>query len=303
MIEFSVIIPCKNAEGTIEQCIGSVVNQTLAAREIIVIDDHSDDGSPAAIEATGAGLKLIHTQGIGAAGARNAGLQIARGDWVAFLDADDIWYPNHLSRAQSYITGNSYVGYINHYDWLSLDGNHIRKRPVKYSQVVSGRGVDQYIDLYAGYKHFVGMSACIVERQRAIQIGGFDKNMIRRHDIDLWLRIIDGGQWMFDPVAATAYRKNNPNSLSSNQASAALFRLAAFIKNRGTADNSSTYESLIRKFALRALVKSDLFGTKKDRASAHKMAYDSLSYRQKLLYNIVKRSPMVGKLLMKIKWI
>ena len=92
-----------------------------------------------------------------------------------------------------------------------------------------------------------GITALITfnEKQRAIQISGFDEKMIRRHDIDLWLRIIDGGKWMFDPVASTAYRKSNPNSLSSNQASAALFRLIAFIKNRETAKNSSTYNSFV----------------------------------------------------------
>jgi len=303
MIKFSVIIPCKDAESTIRQCILSAANQTLVPREIIVIDDHSDDSSLKAIESTDVELKLIRAKGIGAAGARNDGLQIAKGDWIAFLDADDIWYPNHLSRAQKYITTNSFVGYINHYDWLSLDGKKIKKKQSKYRQVVSGRGVEQYIDLYTRYKHFVGMSACIIERQRAIRIGGFDEEMIRRHDIDLWLRIIEDGTWMFDPVASTAYRKNNPNSLSSNQASAALCRFAAFLKNKETAKNSSAYESLIKKLALRALVKSDFFGTEKDRVSAHKIAYEYLSNRQKLLYKVVKRYPIVGEFFMKIKWI
>ena len=228
MIKFSVIIPCKDAESTIGQCILSAVNQTHAPLEIIVIDDHSVDASLKAIQSIDVELKLVHTKGIGAAGARNAGLEIAKGDWIAFLDADDIWYPNHLSRAYQYITTENYVGCINHYDWLSLDGSKIIKKQSKNNQAVSGRGVEQYIDLYAKYKHFVGMSACITERARAIRIGGFDEEMIRRHDIDFWLRMIEGGKWMFDPVASTAYRKNNPNSLSSNQASAALFRFVAF---------------------------------------------------------------------------
>jgi len=304
MKKFSVIIPCKNAEGTIRQCILSAANQTVAPCEIIVIDDGSDDTSLKAIQSTDAELKLIRTEGIGAAGARNAGLKIAQGDWIGFLDADDIWYPNHLSQAHQYISADSYVGYINHYDWLRLDGNSTLKRRCRENQVVSGQGVEKYIDFYVRYKHFVGMSACIINRERALQIGGFDKEMIRRHDIDFWLRIIDDRNWVFDPVVSTVYRKNNPYSLSSNQASAALYRFVAFLKNRQTAQNSPTYDFLLKRFALRALVKSDLLGTEKDRLSAHEIAYGYLNNRQKLLYNVVKRSPpIVGEFFMKIKWI
>ena len=95
----SVIIPCHNAGRWIAQTLRSVAAQTYPAYEVIVIDDASTDDSIVEIGRSGVPVTLLHVAAGNAAAARNAGIEAASGDWIALLDADDVWYPNYLARA------------------------------------------------------------------------------------------------------------------------------------------------------------------------------------------------------------
>jgi len=98
----SVVIPCYNSEETIVACIESVRNQTYKTVEILIIDDGSTDHSSERIttymkeHGHPANLKLLSQQNAGPSAARNKGVNIASGDWIAFLDADDYWMPEKL---------------------------------------------------------------------------------------------------------------------------------------------------------------------------------------------------------------
>ncbi|HMQ05895.1 MAG TPA: glycosyltransferase family A protein [Saprospiraceae bacterium] len=92
----SVIIPVYNAERYIEECIRSVVNQTFTPWEIIVIDDGSNDKSVEKVKSHNRQITIISQENRGAGSARNAGIRIAKGDFLAFLDADDVWLPDTL---------------------------------------------------------------------------------------------------------------------------------------------------------------------------------------------------------------
>jgi len=302
-MKFSIIIPCRNAERYVRQSLLSVANQSFAPHEMIIVDDHSEDASLEIVKSSGVDVRLVHTNGLGVSGARNAGIDVAEGDWLAFLDADDIWYPNHLSRARELIGKNEVVGYINHYDYLSLNGQNFKKKPCKISLLTVGCGIEEYVDLYVKYGHFVGMSACIVERKIALEIGGFDENLARRSDIEFWLRLIYNKRWLFDPIVSSAYRKGAPNSLSSDKASAKLYRFVAFLKQQELINNSSTYDALLKRLARSALSTSYQFGTTEEQAHAHEVAYDCLSQGNKVLFNFIKLSPILGKLLGRAKWI
>lgn len=94
----SVVIPCYNAAAFVAETIRSALSQTLAPLEVIVVDDGSTDDSAAVAAACGPLVKVIRQANAGAAGARNAGVRAARGDWVAFLDADDLWLPERLEK-------------------------------------------------------------------------------------------------------------------------------------------------------------------------------------------------------------
>ena len=94
--EVSVIVPAFNGEGFLEDALRSAVGQTLPPLEVIVIDDGSSDGSAEIAEAFGEPVRCVRQANAGVAAARNRGLSLARGEFIAFLDHDDLWPPDKL---------------------------------------------------------------------------------------------------------------------------------------------------------------------------------------------------------------
>ncbi len=92
----SVIIPAYNAAPHIARAIESALTQTHAPLEVLVIDDGSKDRTAEAVEAFGAPVRLVRKTNGGPASARNLGAGMARGTWLALLDADDWWFPGKL---------------------------------------------------------------------------------------------------------------------------------------------------------------------------------------------------------------
>lgn len=101
MVKFSVVIPVHNKLPHLERSINSVLNQTFSDFELILVDDASTDGSSNKIKEFNDSRIRIYirdTPGPGGYAARNLGIEKAEGEWVAFLDADDEWHPNHLEK-------------------------------------------------------------------------------------------------------------------------------------------------------------------------------------------------------------
>jgi len=95
-LSVSVVIPAYRAANTIRRAVDSVLAQSAPAREIIIVDDGSPDDIAAALKAYGDRIKYVRKPNGGAASARNAGIDVATGDLIAFLDADDYWEPDKL---------------------------------------------------------------------------------------------------------------------------------------------------------------------------------------------------------------
>ena len=92
----TVIIPCYNGAAYLREAIDSALDQTHPPLEVIVIDDGSTDDSAAIAESYGPPVCVIRQENQGESVARNRGIDEAKGDWVAFLDADDLWKPTKL---------------------------------------------------------------------------------------------------------------------------------------------------------------------------------------------------------------
>lgn len=108
----SVIIPAFNAVDTIEVTLRSILAQTFAPLEIIVVDDGSTDTTPELVARFAPEVRLLRQANQGCGPARNTGARVARGDWLAFLDADDTWLPPKLER-QVPFTRNPRVAVVN----------------------------------------------------------------------------------------------------------------------------------------------------------------------------------------------
>lgn len=109
MSSVSVVIPCYNAGRFLRETLDSILAQTRKPLEVIVVDDGSTDGSAAVADSFGPPVRVMRQPNQGESVARNHGLHEAKGDWVAFLDADDVWTPRKLELQLAGVVGRDDV--------------------------------------------------------------------------------------------------------------------------------------------------------------------------------------------------
>src|SRR5690242_5053753 len=102
----SVIIPAYNSERYIADALRSVLAQTYMPQEIIVVDDGSSDGTARALDPFRSTIRYIYQKNRGEPAARNTGMREAKGDYIAFLDADDLWLPEKLDLQMTYLAAH-----------------------------------------------------------------------------------------------------------------------------------------------------------------------------------------------------
>jgi hypothetical protein len=189
-----------------------------------------------------------------AAAARNAGIKVATGDWLAFLDADDVWFADHLYRAVQLLHDSPDIAYIsNHrflrgYDQVTDIPPSLRPR---FRRTRVGLAPLDFVSALAQGLHF-GHSTVLLKRSVVCELGGFDVRQVRRHDIDLWLRAIRCGTWTWSQSCAALYRVDSSNSLSKHDVSCAHYYLQALVKN-APAYESEAMTILLRTEARRAM--------------------------------------------------
>ena len=124
----SVIIAVYNGAATIRRAIESVLLQTYAACELIIVDDGSTDCTASVVTEFGDRITYIHQPNAGVSAARNAGAERAGSDWLAFLDADDWYYPDRLKWHAEWIARDSNLDFLTgDYDYRRPDGSFISR--------------------------------------------------------------------------------------------------------------------------------------------------------------------------------
>ena len=111
-VSASVIIPAYNAASYLKECIDSVLNQTFKNLEIIVVDDGSTDDTPDILKKYSDAVIWVKQENAGPSAARNRGLEIAKGKYLCFLDADDRYKPNHLEKLVTFLEDHPDLGYV-----------------------------------------------------------------------------------------------------------------------------------------------------------------------------------------------
>jgi len=191
---FSVVIPLFNKAPYIEQCLTSVLGQTLANLEVLVVNDVSTDDGPARVRKfTDARLTLIDQPNAGVSAARNRGAQEARYDYIVFLDADDWLHPHFLSSLRSLVVqcpdadlyGTNYY-YVKH--------GRQRVEPKGLPETFSAGYID-YISLYGSrFCVLINCSFVAVRRTAFWRAGGFRPRLRFGEDFDLWIRLALAGK-------------------------------------------------------------------------------------------------------------
>lgn len=182
----SIILPTYNRAATLPRALASIRAQTWRDHETIIVDDGSTDATPALLQTwtSSPRVRSIRVANGGPAAARNRGIQLARGRFVAFLDSDDAWTPDKLER-QLRLRAQVGVGLI-HCDMLRIlpDGRTrlMRTPAVQRDRVLDGRtGEFQTKGL--------GIQSVLVERRLLAAVGGFDPALRALEDLELLLRL------------------------------------------------------------------------------------------------------------------
>jgi succinoglycan biosynthesis protein ExoO len=225
MTSFAVVVPLYNKRPHIGRALASIFGQTEAPAEIFVVDDASSDGGlDEVVRHRDERLKILRRSepGPGGYAARNMAVLRAQSEWIAFLDADDAWAPDHLATIRSAIAQSRrpkdlacvFAGYSN----IFPDG---RQEPDRYTRQV-GRSQPRELDFAALLAAWLDLKECPVwtsaaafRRQALIDAGLFPAGRCARGgDKDLWLRVARNGLCVGAPGTTAIYHRDATNMVT-----------------------------------------------------------------------------------------
>ena len=206
----SAIVPAYNAEAFIEQTLNALIEQTYANLEIIVVDDGSTDSTVQRAESLAARdrrVRIVRQANLGVAAARNRGIEESTGEFIAPVDADDIWFPDAVARlVQCLVDSDSRTG-VAYGWWVTIDG---QGRPDGRFRCSTIEG-DVLVTLTC--HNFLGnASSTMIRRKCFDEVGGYSSRFLAEgaqgcEDWDLYLRIADKFRFKAVPAFLFGYRK------------------------------------------------------------------------------------------------
>lgn len=215
----STVIIAYNSKAFIRDALDSVIAQTRPVDEIVVVEDGTDDGTAAIVaEYADHGVRYIHQENQGCAGARNTGIRATKGTYLALLDADDIWLPEKTEQQLALITGHPEVVLVaGNKIWWDIDQD-VRK-PFCYSERER-----------AAIKHEIFVnnpignpSMTLIRRSALEQVGLFDREVTYGDDWECWMRLLTVGEVAFHGEPVIVYRWHGDNISQRNQAERMAF--------------------------------------------------------------------------------
>ena len=181
-MKISVIIPTFNRKHTLQRAIDSVLAQTFKPYEIIIVDDGSKDGTKEWLLQNYPSVQYIHQPNNGVSSARNKGIQISQGSWIALLDSDDEWMPEKLEYQSRFIEVNKDSSFCHTNDiWIR---NGVRVNQMKKHKKYGGDIFKHCLDICR-----ISPSSSIINKDVFEEVGAFDESLTVCEDYDLWLRV------------------------------------------------------------------------------------------------------------------
>jgi len=214
--QISVIIPVYNGEKTLLETIESVLNQTCSNFELIVVNDGSQDATLDILTSIqDHRLKIFSYTNAGVATSRNRGFSHAAGEFIAFLDADDLWTPDKLEAQLKALQANpqaavaySWTDHIDEFGQFLTPGPHITLTGDIYPRLLLGNFLSNG-------------SNVLIRAQALLEVGGFEQSLAPAEDWDMWLRLAARYHFEVVPSAQILYR------VSTNSASGNISRMEA----------------------------------------------------------------------------
>ena len=198
----SVIIPTYNCKEYVCEAVDSVLNQSFKDFELIIVNDGSTDGTEQVLKKYFEGfsdkIKYIEQENKGISAARNIGIQTSSGEFIAFLDADDLWLPEKLATQIVVFDTNPNIGFVhtNTYGFGGLSGTYLNRYWMSPEQIKKHSG-------YIFFEHYfrnirITVSTVMIRRECLDKVGIFDEylSLLGCEDRDLFLRIL----WQFEAI-------------------------------------------------------------------------------------------------------
>jgi glycosyltransferase involved in cell wall biosynthesis len=272
----SVVLPTHNRAEYLALAVASALAQTESDIELIVVDDASTDSTPELLADLAVADKRIHVirnnVSVGGAGARNAGIQASRGEWVAFLDDDDEWLPQKLERQRALLDMTpAAVACSCDYIQISPSGS------TKLVQLPKNISFDEILR----ENRLGGASMCFCSRALIMSIDGFDVQFRSGQDWDLWVRIREQGAVAVCNEPLVRYLSHEGVRISNNMNAQYAGNRRFFFKHR----KKMNLEVRRHLLAYCSFIKSRQTSRSFSNRLLHlKMAFISSGWRHKLEY-------------------
>lgn len=213
----SVVIPLYNKEKQIAHTLQSVFKQTFQDFEVVIVDDGSTDGSVAVVEKfSNSRIRLICQKNAGVSAARNRGIEEAKGNLIAFLDADDEWKPEYL--ATQYHLSQKYPDcsvFVCNYEFRNTDGKVtstiIRKLPFLGEDGI----LSNYFEVACCSHPPLWTSAVMVKKQAIQEIGGFPEGIKAGEDLLTWARLAVNGKIAYSKTVLSVFCESESDTNKS----------------------------------------------------------------------------------------
>lgn len=211
----SVVLPVYNGERFIGEAIQSVLDQTFRDFELLVVDDGSTDNTETIVRQSKGPLTYHRQENQGAGAARNAGVASARGEWIAFMDADDIWETDKLAKQIEYLQTHPNVSFVYcDMDLIDSQGNLIKEGFLSAALARRKRkGRRNLVSLAFAGQPFPYPSTVLCKRGLFLKSGGFSPHFAKNYheDFELFARMAHISPLHFMPESLVRYRQNQRN--------------------------------------------------------------------------------------------
>lgn len=212
MPKVSVIIPAYNAMTFLPETLASVLNQTFTDFEVIIVNDGSTDSIVEWLtQLTEPRIKLISQENQGLSKTRNAGIAQAQGEYIAFIDADDLWQPTKLEKQVQCLDSKSDAGLV--YTWTA----YIDENGKSIYQPLMSNAEGWVLEKVIENDPMTNGSSAMVRRSCLDLVGGFDPEMGSASDRDMWIRLAVHYPFALIKEPLTLYRRHTNNMTRNYQ--------------------------------------------------------------------------------------
>jgi glycosyltransferase involved in cell wall biosynthesis len=201
-LKVSVVLPVHNGQQYLAEVIESVLQQTVSDVEVVVVDDGSTDNSPAILKKYGNRITVRSQENRGVAASRNKGVEVASGELIAFIDQDDLWYPDKLEK-QVRVLRDSETDALVYCDFDLIDRHGHVTRRCALAQMKA-----DHMRAFIGGQLHPYPSTMLMKKSLFVQVGGFDAGFRenKEEDIDFVVRVHATNPLLFIREALVQYR-------------------------------------------------------------------------------------------------